>query len=264
MTTPQWRADFESTRDPVTGNYRDLVFQGRTPSRASLVDCKRTGRKALKHTTMPGDEGIVGSGDMRRCDFYKCVPNTLTPDVYYTGSSPQWWAHSVLFPDEFQWPTWFAYNLFDFHNYPENIGGSANAALNFVKDPRSDALPGLLRVQRVTGDRDANGKIINIVDHSAVIGAVERNEWHDFVYHVLWSEKNDGYFYAWHNGRLVMEHTKCPTLYPGCGVYMKLAHYHLPRPLTEQQAPYNWPATPTSAIIHDRVRMGPTEASIKS
>jgi hypothetical protein len=57
------------------------------------------------------------------------------------------------------------------------------------------------------------------------IGPVVRNQWYNFVYHVKWSSGPDGFFDAWVNGVQKMSY-RGPTLYPGQGVYLKLANYH--------------------------------------
>ena len=55
------------------------------------------------------------------------------------------------------------------------------------------------------------------------VGPVVKDQWYDFVYHVKWSSGTDGYFQAWVNGVLKLDH-RGPTLYQGYGVYLKLAN----------------------------------------
>lgn len=260
----QWSLD--TSAFPLAGLSK---LQAKDDSRSTLIPCLRTDANALKLTTRPGDDHVINSGDMRRCDYYKVIAGTQAPDVYYTGSAPQWWGVSTMFPvDEWTRPSWYPYNFLDFHNYPENIGGSANVALNFVKNPRGDMLPGLMRVQRLTGSIGPDGKITNVVDHSVVVGDGDPRPglWHDWLFHVKWSDKggaDGGFLEVWHNGDKIVEHLGKPTLFPKCGVYLKLANYHLPTPLIEQAAPYNVPATPACSVIFDRVRMGTTRASVE-
>ena len=84
----------------------------------------------------------------------------------------------------------------------------------------------------------------NQYSYGANIGPLVKNVWYDFVYHVKWSSGSDGYFQAWVNGVLKLDHHG-PTLYSGYGVYLKLANYH---PAFGQ----------SSSVIHDRVIRGTT------
>lgn len=240
-----WKADW-------TQLARDWVIQAKDPSRVSLVDCARTGEQALRLTTLPGDENIVGSGDMRRCDLYRCVPGTADAVVYGEGSA-HWLAHSVLFPDDFQFPRWYPYIVANYHGTGESK--AANFHVNFRRDPKGDELPGLLQLQRFTGDP------MNPTEHYVVIGKPERNVFYDFMHHFRWSSKSDGYARSWLNGKLIMEHSG-PTLYAGQGTYFKISAYHLPVPQAEIDQ-LGYAPTPASSVIHDRVRVGATRASVE-
>lgn len=234
-----WQSDFST---PAT-LARDFVIQAKDPSRATLVDCDRTGGKALRLHTEPGDTDIAGSGTMERCDAYRCVPSTADPFVHNKGSS-FWFAHSILLPDDYQLPKGEATNLADFHNSIPGPG-QANMSIGFGNWNQPEATWGRLQLQRAVGD--PLKPTIYVVD----LGVPVRNAWYDCLYHVRWSEKADGYFDAWVNGRLVMEHAG-PTLYAGQGVYFKAANYR-------------YPTTPNAAcsVIHDRVRLGTMRASVE-
>lgn len=226
---------------------KDFVVQAKDPTRASLVPCERTGGQALRLHTEPGDDHIVGSGDMRRCDKYQCIRGTENPVLYLDGTS-KFYAHSVWFPPDFQEPAGNVYNVFDFHGYPDTLGPAANFHLCFShwnSDPTGLRL-GQLQFLRFWGD-PSNPKWSTVI-----LGKIVRERWYDFVYYVRWSSHDDGFFRAWLDGKLVMAHTG-PTLYVGGSVYMKLANYHSPLP-----------DTPASSVIHDRVRVGTTWASVTS
>lgn len=242
----RWSANLESLSFLEQSPTRDLIWQAKDKSRFSLVDVARTGRKATMFTTLPGDTDIAGSKALERTDVYLCIPGTAAPSTYGEGIE-QWWAHSVMFPDSFQQPLWHPYVVFDFHNTGEAL--YANMHLNFQRIAGDDKAPGLLRLQRFFGDPQKP------TERYVTLGALRRNDWYDFVYHVRWSSGNDGFFTAWLNGRLVMDDVG-PTLYKGQSVYMKLANYHLPfRPGVD--------GTPApSSVIHDRVRLGPTWESV--
>ncbi len=224
-----------------------FVEQSKVPGRASLTTLSRDGGTALRLHTEPGDNNVVFSGPMERDDVYLANPGTA-PDIYGEGVE-QWWAHSILFPDDFTVPTWDqGYVVFDFHN----TGSAGQANFHVAFEPWADVThPGLLRFIGYGGPAGAR--------YDAVIGDVQKNFWYDFVYHVRWSSGPDGFFEAWVNGKFVLSH-KGPTLYPGQGVYMKLANYHMPV--------CNWSpgcvGDQASSVIHDRIMRGPTAQSVST
>lgn len=250
-----WKSDW-------TQLARDWVIQAKDPSRVSLVDCERTGEKCLKLTALPGDDHVVGSGNMRRCDVAQIKPGTLDPQVHYTGEI--WCAHSErLVSGEFWRPYWHPYNIFDWHNWPEG-GVCATFAINFAADQRSVTRPGLLRAQLAFGNRD------NPTYHNVIIGEPPMDTWLDFMEHIVWSTGASGKFDVWLNGRLVMSH-RGPTLYDPvtidgqtkpCGAYLKLPNYFLPV-TPDELAQGIFAPTPASSVIHDRIRVGPTRASVE-
>ncbi len=113
-------------------------------------------------------------------------------------------------------------------------------------------LPGLLTITAYGGVNSGDGP------YGATIGQLNKNVWYDFVYHVRWSSKPDGFFDAWVNGNRVLSH-RGPTLYAGQGVYLKLANYH--NPICD---PY--PACigkhKASSVIHDRIIRGTTPLAV--
>lgn len=49
--------------------------------------------------------------------------------------------------------------------------------------------------------------------------------WHDFVYHVKWSWKEDGFVKGWHNGKQVIDYTGPVGYNDENGIYLKLGMY---------------------------------------
>jgi hypothetical protein len=231
-----------------------FVEQAKVPGRASLTTLSRDGGTALRLHTEPGDTDVVGSGAMERDDVYLARPGTADPEVYGEGVE-QWWAHSILFPDDFVVPTRQGYVLFDFHN---TGGGAGQANFHVALEPSDDITtpvtqPGWLQF---IGYGGVNGPSAD-ARYGAVIGQVQKNSWYDFVYHVRWSSGPDGFFYAWVNGKLVLAH-QGPTLYAGQGVYLKLADYHQPV--------CDWypgcVGDQASSVIHDRIVRGTTAQAV--
>jgi len=222
-----------------------LQEQSKVPGRASLTNIARDGGTALRLHTEPGDNDVASSGTMERDDLW------LSQDASdgYEGEE-SWWAHSVLFPNDFTAPTWESYVVFDFHNTGP---GPWQANFHVAVERQADVTqPGLLSLIGYGGVNSGDGPF------NAVLGQVQKNVWYDFVYHVRWSSGADGFFDAWVNGKQILAH-EGPTLYAGQGVYMKLANYHNP-----VCNPY--PACigqhAGSSVIHDRVIRGATAAAV--
>lgn len=209
-----WSCDFE-------GTYCGMVEQSKVePARRSrFVPVAREGRQAIELTTLPGDDEVHGSGHWERNDL------ELPPSREYCNEGQdEWWSFSVLFPDHYVEPV--LGDVMDFHGNASH--GQAN--LNLV------SVRGELRLHGFYGDVDHPG------EYRKDLGRIRRNRWYDFVYHVKWSSRDDGYMIAWMNGRKVLVHHG-PTLYPRISCYLKLANYHTPsrRP---------------SSVIFDRVVRG--------
>ena len=236
---PVWSCDFSK---PLASY--GWIEQSKAVGRASVVD---TGRgKALRLHTEPGDNNVASSGDMQRCDVYLAIPGSEAPLVFGEGEE-QWWSLSVLFPDDFVFPTWHRYALAGFHHTGST--GQGNFTLGFERG-KLDTDPGILGFQGYGGTQD-QGRF------GAPVGAVSRNVWYEFVYHVKWSA-TAGFFDAWMNGKRKLSHVG-PTLYAGQGCYLKLANYH--SPLCDPY-PACIGADPPSSVIYERVIRGTSAAAV--
>ena len=212
--------------------------------RATIVNTvARDGNTSVRLHTEPGDTNVAGSGSNERDDL------ELPPAASYCNpGQEEWWAHSILFPDDYVDPpestdsTWNWAVVFDFHNTAPG-GGQANFQINAWPTTAiaSDRPTGL-------GFQVAYGSQTSPTVYRVPIGPVVRNLWYDFVYRVKWSSNTDGYFTAWVNGVKKMDYSG-PTLYAGQGCYLKLANYHT----AFGQA---------SSVIHDRIIRGTTQADV--
>src|SRR5882757_5598606 len=168
-----------------------LEEQAKVPGRASLTTISRDGGTGLRLHTEPGDTNVAYStGTMERDDVYLAKPGTSNPEVYGEGVE-QWWAHSILFPDDFVVPTTQAYAVFDFHN---TGGGHNQANFNLAFRVQADVTQPASLSFFGYGGAD--------IGYAAVIGQIHKNVWYDFVYHVRWSSGPDGFFRGWVNGKL--------------------------------------------------------------
>jgi hypothetical protein len=117
--------------------------------------------------------------------------------------------------------TWNNSLVFDFHD-TANVGGQAN--FQVAVHPATAGSPGWptgMHLQLHAGNPAAPVTAVAVVQE----GAITKNTWYNFKYHVRWADDDTGFFKAWVNGVLYMDH-KGPTLYTGQGVYLKLANYH--------------------------------------
>src|SRR5256885_1887992 len=69
--------------------------QAKAPDRVTLVEV--AGRSGVRLRTLPGDRDIAGSGEAERADL------ALSPEASgcFEGQE-QWWAHSLLFPSDYE------------------------------------------------------------------------------------------------------------------------------------------------------------------
>jgi hypothetical protein len=167
--------------------------------------------------TRPGDRDVAGSGDAERADL------VLTPEA--TGCVPgrqQWWAHSVLFPDDYvavsptsrnPWP-WSV--VFDFHH--TGGAGQANFQVEIVDSPPT------LRFALSAGPVVSTGAP-GSPTRRWPIGPLVRNHWYSFIYHVRWAADDSGLLEAWVDEKQIVAY-RGPTLYVGQNCYLKLANYH--------------------------------------
>lgn len=223
--------------------------QEKVPGRATIVGIGRDGGTAVRLHTEPGDNNVAGSGDMQRNDLYLAKPGTADPLVFNEGEE-QWWALSVMFPDDFVFPTWQMYALSGFHHTGST--GQGNFTLGFQRGTL-DTDPGTLTFRGYGGTQDSGL-------FTAPVGSVVKNVWYDFVYHIRWSSGPDGFFDAWVNGVKKLSH-RGPTLYAGQGAYFKLANYHTP---ICDPYPACIGTDPPSSVIYDRVIRGTTALSVSS
>jgi chitodextrinase len=216
--------------------------QALVPGRATIVNIGRDGPTSVRLHTEPGDSNVFGSGTSERDDLELADSASSC-----TQGQEAWWAHSVLFPD-------------DYVQVPESTGSAWNFAV--VADFHQtgplgptlwelDAMP----ATAISPDRPTGLQLVghggdpnNPAVYGAAIGPLVKNVWYDFVYHVRWSANADGFFYAWVNGVQTLSYTG-PTLYTGDSCYLKLANYHSP---TGQ----------ASSVIHDRVIRGSTPNAV--
>lgn len=199
----------------------------KVPARAVVVNVGRDDGTGLRLHTEPGDNNVAGSGTNERNDV------ALRRNTDGVQGREQWWAHSILFPE-------------DFIDLSQSEQGAWGSAMNFHDDAGGETkgpaqllfYPTGLHYQIYGGD-PANPTLSEYP-----VAPITRGVWYDFVIHVRWSSEADGFYRVWLNGKRVFQHTG-PTLYHGSGVYLKLANYH---PAFGQ----------SNSLIHDRVIRGTT------
>ena len=218
-------------------------IQARDPSRVSLVIVG--GRKWVRLLTMPGDSSIAGSGSNERTDMQYSSDLTNGQE-----GRERWMTHSIMFPGDYVDPPpspasatpWNFGVVFDWHNSALGAG-QANMQIQAMPVTGSDASrPTGLGIKMAWGTQAAPQ------EKYYPIGPIVRNVPYNFKHHVFWTAASTGSFDAWVNGRLVMQY-KGPTLYAGQETYCKLARYGSP---TGQPC----------AVLHGRLRLGKTEASV--
>jgi RimJ/RimL family protein N-acetyltransferase len=210
-------ASFSCTFAPSSWSGCGFTVQAQSSDRITPIAV--AGVPGVRLETLPGDHDIAGSGAAERADL------ALSPQA--TGceaGAQQWWRHALLFPDDYVLPRqtradpWPWGVVFDFHH--TGSAGQANFQIEVAGDPPA------LRLAISGGPQVSNGAPGSPTRRFPV-GAITRNHWYEFVYHVRWSSGADGFFDAWVDGRSVLAYHG-PTLYAGQGCYLKLANYHTP------------------------------------
>lgn len=214
----------------------------------------RDGNSVVRLHTQSGDINVAGSGLGERNDLTLEGSGGTTgcPAIGCEGQE-QWWAHSILFPSDYRAPDPGGWGVaMDFHNTASGCTGSINCQANFHVIAGPDGLH-FRGYGGLVGGPTAT-------EYFADIGPVAKDTWYDFVYQVRWSQGGDGFFDGWVNGVKKLAY-RGPTLYPGQGVYLKLANYHSqlcspsPSPCVGMGA--------ASSVIHDRVIRNTTADGVR-
>ncbi|HUF82946.1 MAG TPA: heparin lyase I family protein [Burkholderiales bacterium] len=224
---------------------QDCGFREQTQAAGRAVLVEIAGMRGVRLHTRPGDSHVSGSQDAERSDL---ALSQRASDCY--EGKEHWWAHSVLFPDDYVAPpestatTWRFGTVANFHNSAPGAGQASFQLLAMPVTAISSDRPTGLNFQINHGTQSRPTQV------TYPIGPVVRNQWYHFVYHVQWSSAADGYFDAWVNGVKKMSY-RGPTLYEGQGCYFKLANYH---------SAFGQP----SSVIHARVVRGSTAGAVSA
>lgn len=216
--------DFPFTKHPAEYKF---AIQAAAPDRVTIGTF--AGRAGVRLLTKRGDNNISGSGNLERCDLMQAIDPArgMGAPVVFREGDRQKWKTSLLFPSDFQFPTWQNYALFSWHH---EFGGGANTCVvGFLRDPASDANKGRLCFSGAAGGSwaSATHRYGGAISGLAV-QAPQVDRWYDFVIDVLWSsDPTKGFFHGWVNGERRISHSG-PTLPNNSGVYLKLSNYHLP------------------------------------
>ena len=217
--TPEFESDF-------TTNWTDDGFseQAKVPgSRATCVTVD--GKECVRLHTEVGDTDVAGSGTAERNDL---TTSQAWTDGY--AGVEQWWEHSIWFPDDFVQPpesdetippgVWHWCAPFGFHQ----TGDAMQSNFHMIVYPAtatSGDRPTGLHLEYAYGDPEAP----TIVRVPIQEGAITKNMWYRFVYHIKWASDGTGILQAWVNETQYIDYSG-PTLYSGQGVYFKLGNYH--------------------------------------
>ena len=203
------------------------------PPRSSFVTppvAGGDGSYAIRLHTETTDTDVHGSGTFERDDL-----QLAGSDQYCNPGQEEWWADSILFPDDYVAPPGNNEGgvLIDWHDVSN--GGLPNLGLEVYAN-------GLL-IRGNNGPRPTD-PVPNV--QQFITGPVQHNVWYDFVFHVKWTTDSTGFIEVYLNHSLVISKQNIQTLYTETHqCYFKLAHYHTPTS----------PPVATS-VLHDRVRRG--------
>lgn len=167
--------------------------QAKLPGRATIVGIGRDGTTSVGLHTEPGDDQVAGSGEAERNDLLLTAADTGCLAAGACEGVEQWWAHSILFPNDFATPTWQPYVVFNFHH--TDPLGQANFHVNFRQRAQSTEYGDL--VFTGYGGVPDQGEFEATIAEGGAAEPITKNVWYDFVYHVKWSSSSGGFFDAW-------------------------------------------------------------------
>lgn len=198
MASVIWTGDFE------TGNLSQwsskLDAQPGTTDRLVVVQSPvRQGRHALKVTLKPGDLDNNGN----RAEL------VLRERWFYQGEE-MWYHWYTQFPSDYvPSPKWLLFAQW-------HSGNPSGVPLGFN-------LHGTQLSMRVMGHKyDAASNWTGGVLWRETL---QKGKWMEFLLHVKWSDRNDGFVEMWKDGQLVVPKTFHPTLDPKDSVYLKFGLY---------------------------------------
>lgn len=264
-------------------------------TRIALVNFGRDGNSAIKFTTQL-DDRCVESGSCHPFTYERSEIRLHIDGSTSGGIDGQewWYAHSVYFPPEYTTRKedygdgkYESSTFFQFHN-----GSSLQAfVLEVYNQPGNQQKVIRARATGPTGPTTEGTQYSYIPPGAGVQSGqcIHDNPaealWYDFVHHIGWSNDGQGFHHIWMREgatgqvKKVLEKTGISMLYPAghpksdrTVAYLKFGNYHFPvddtpqypgERLKKENGQYLPPVTVgVSSVIHDRVRRGPTFASV--
>lgn len=223
--------------DFETGNYNNFHFLVPDTSFNTQIVTNpvRKGTYALKNTLRPED--YIFNGIRSELSVYNCAK--YKTEVYYGFSI---WIDTAYNDNR--------YNLFcQWQDLPYYIQGEVWEPM-----PVLHGSPPPIAMVYVDGNLELKrgmGPITQETETLASIPSVTKGNWHDLVFHVFWSDEEDGYIEAWINETPFTEFNGVdykiyrPNLYVRSGNYFKFGQYR------GKETP-----THTNIVYFDEVKIG--------
>lgn len=237
--TASFTGDFESG---------DLSqWEGREAARADSIQVvtapTRSGRYAAKFTVRAGER--VSNGN--RAEIFRDNGDKAGREV--------WYAWSFLVPRDFldvEWTPKLWQCIGQWHDQPDKTKGETWATFPgrspsiAVYYTSKGGVPAI-EVWYGTYGKGENQKIV-------ATAPIRKGEWHDLMFHIRWSQQNDGFLAPFLDGKPLIagekERASGPNMWNGASHYLKIGLYRSDR------------ITPTNSVYFDEVCIGPSRESV--
>lgn len=229
--------------DFETGNIDNfyLLVKDTSYNTQIVTNPVRKGNYALKNILRPDD--YIYNGIRTELSVYKCAK--YKTEVYY--------GFSIMIDSAYQDQR---FNLIcQWQDLPYYIQGEVWEPM-----PVLHASPPPLAMVYVDGNLDLNrclGPTSQEVENLAHFPSITKGIWYDLVFHMYWSDENDGYVECWVNGTPITAFNGTdhkvyrPNLFVRSGNYFKFGQYR------GKETP-----THTNTIYFDEVKIGSSYAEV--
>ena len=237
---------------PFTGDFEsgDLSqWAGKEAARADSVEVvaspTRSGRYAAKFTVRAGER--VSNGN--RAEIFR--------DNGDKAGSEVWYGWSFLIPNDFEdveWQPKLWQCLGQWHDQPDKSRGetwatfpgrSPSIAVYYTSKSGKSAI----EIWYGTYKKGENQKIV-------ASAPINKGEWTDLMFHIRWSQQNDGFLEPFLNGKPLINpevenhRAQGPNMWNGASHYLKIGLYRTDK------------ISSTNSVFWDEVRIGNSRALV--
>jgi hypothetical protein len=210
-------------------------------------DVAREGEASARFEVELTDDGDYRS-ELAAGKAHPCLKHFLIGEEYWYGIS--------IRPDPALTASPYGEIVFQFHSTPDNVPGETwTTGLN---PPIALSCDGNTWQLSVRGDdKEVTTRPHYLFSHLADLGAVEKGQWTDWVFHIKWNYDGNGFTRVWKNGEFVLNLNGPNCFNDQVGPYLKFGVYawYLRSPEKETWKKSKAMGVKTRIYYHDVVRI---------